>query len=65
MDFVVASVASSTIAELVLQLGPVEALISTFGPFVIPVLMFVVGMIGYLILVALGRAGLVNGGGRR
>ncbi|WP_224337395.1 hypothetical protein [Haloprofundus halobius] len=57
---VVASIEVRTSAEFAVQLGPVEALISTFGPFVIPVLIFVVGIVGYLILVALGRAGVVN-----
>lgn len=47
--------------RLVLQLGPLSDLISVFGPFVIPVLLFACGFVGYLILVALGRAGLGNG----
>ncbi|QCJ48120.1 hypothetical protein [Haloprofundus sp. MHR1] len=58
---VVASFEWRTPAEFALQLGPVDALISTFGPFVVPVLIFAVGTVGYLILVALGRAGLVSG----
>lgn len=44
-----------------LQLGPLSDLINVFGPFVIPVFLFVCGFVGYLILVALGRAGLGNG----
>ncbi|KTG10290.1 hypothetical protein AUR64_11980 [Haloprofundus marisrubri] len=56
-----AAVSQWSSAGLTLQLGPIETLVSTFGPFVIPVLIFVVGLVGYLVLVALGRAGLVNG----
>ena len=41
----------------VLQLGPLSDLIDAFGPFVIPVILFTCGLVGYLILVALGRAG--------
>lgn len=41
-----------------LQLGPLSDLISVFGPFVIPALLFFCGFVGYLILVLLGRAGL-------
>ena len=33
-----------------------DGLIGTFGPFVIPVVLFVIGLIGYLLLVALSRA---------
>ena len=33
-----------------------DGLIGTFGPFVIPVLLFVIGLIGYLMLVVLSRA---------
>ncbi|WP_199180605.1 hypothetical protein [Haloferax marisrubri] len=40
-----------------LQLGPVDGLIETFGPFAIPVLLFAAGFVGYLVLVALGRTG--------
>jgi hypothetical protein len=43
-----------------LGLGPIDALIDVFGPFVIPVLFFVAGIVGYLVLVALGRAGIVG-----
>ncbi|SEO98363.1 hypothetical protein SAMN04487948_109145 [Halogranum amylolyticum] len=50
-----------TLPEDVLQLGPFSDLIGVFGPFVIPVVLFVCGLLGYLILVALGRAGLGNG----
>jgi hypothetical protein len=45
-----------------LGLGPIDALIDVFGPFVIPVLLFAIGIVGYLLLVALGRAGLVGRG---
>ncbi|WP_411963146.1 hypothetical protein [Haloferax sp. YSMS24] len=37
-----------------LQLGPLDTLIQMFGPFVIPVLLFAVGVAGYLVIVALG-----------
>ncbi|WP_396612941.1 hypothetical protein ACH9L7_06670 [Haloferax sp. S1W] len=37
-----------------LQLGPLDTLIGIFGPFAIPVLLFVAGAVGYLIIVALG-----------
>jgi hypothetical protein len=36
----------------------VDALVETFGPFLIPVALFVAGIVGYAALVALGRAGL-------
>ncbi len=39
---------------------PLGALLRTFGPFVIPVALFVAGLVGYGVLVALGRAGLVE-----
>lgn len=38
-----------------LQLGPLDTLIQTFGPFVIPVLLFALGVVGYLVVVAIGR----------
>ncbi|MFC7203983.1 hypothetical protein ACFQJC_10685 [Haloferax namakaokahaiae] len=38
-----------------LQLGPLDTLIGTFGPFIIPVLLFAAGVVGYLVLLALGR----------
>jgi hypothetical protein len=38
------------------------ALLRIFGPFVIPVVVFVAGLVGYAVLVALGRAGLVETG---
>ena len=38
-----------------LQLGPLDALIQTFGPFVIPVILFALGVVGYLVVVALGK----------
>lgn len=44
-------------------LGPIDPLVETFGPFVFPVLLFVGGLIGYALLVALGRAGLIDDGG--
>jgi hypothetical protein len=39
---------------------PLGELLRTFGPFVIPVAVFVAGLVGYAVLVALGRAGLVG-----
>ncbi|MFC5365910.1 hypothetical protein [Salinirubrum litoreum] len=45
-----------------LGLGPIDALIDVFGPFVIPVLLFAVGIVGYLLLLALGRAGIIGRG---
>lgn len=45
-------------------LAPVEFLISIFGPFVIPVLLFVFGLIGYLVIMSLQRAGVVEPGAR-
>lgn len=43
-------------------LGPIDPLVETFGPFVFPVLLFVGGLIGYALLVALGRAELIDDG---
>lgn len=40
------------------MLGPVDALIRVFGPFAIPALLFGAGVVGYLILVGLNRAGI-------
>ncbi|WP_191965871.1 MULTISPECIES: hypothetical protein [Haloferax] len=40
-----------------LQLGPLDTLIQTFGPFVIPVVLFALGLVGYLLLLVLGRTG--------
>ena len=40
------------------QLGPVDALVSVFGPFAFPVLLFALGVVGYLLLLALGRLGI-------
>ena len=45
-----------------LQLGPLTDLIGVFGPFVIPAVLFVCGFVGYLVLVALSRAGVFSGG---
>lgn len=38
-----------------MQLGPLDMLLSVFGPFVIPVVLFVAGLIGYLLLLTLSR----------
>lgn len=45
-------------------LAPVEYLISIFGPFVIPVLLFVLGLFGYLFIMSLQRAGFDGRGSR-
>jgi hypothetical protein len=37
-----------------------DALVNTFGPFVIPVLLFAVGAVGYAVLLVLGRWGLLG-----
>lgn len=42
------------------MVGALDALLRTFGPFVIPVAVFVAGIVGYLTLVALGRTGVVR-----
>jgi hypothetical protein len=39
----------------------VEWLVGAFGPFLIPVGLFVVGVVGYAILLALTRYGLLPG----
>jgi hypothetical protein len=39
-----------------MSLGPLDSLLSTFGPFVLPVLLFVGGLIGYLVLLKLSQA---------
>lgn len=33
----------------------VDALVETFGPFLVPAALFAVGVVGYLLLVALSR----------
>lgn len=38
-----------------MALWPLDPLVATFGPFVLPVLLFVLGLVGYLVLVAFGR----------
>ncbi len=38
-----------------MALGPLDSLIETFGPFVLPVLLFVGGLIGYLLLLKLSQ----------
>ena len=35
----------------------VDGLVAVLGPFLLPVLLFVLGLIGYFVLLALGRAG--------
>lgn len=35
-------------------------LLRTFGPFLIPVALFVAGLVGYTVLVLLGRAGVIR-----
>jgi hypothetical protein len=39
-------------------IGPLDALVRTIGPFALPVLLFVLGLIGYLVLVSLNRFGI-------
>lgn len=41
-------------------LAPVEYLIAVFGPFIIPVLVFVLGLIGYLVIMSVQRTGVVD-----
>lgn len=41
--------------------GVVESVYAIFGPFLIPGVVFVAGVVGYLLLVALGRAKLGGG----
>ncbi|MCL9817055.1 hypothetical protein [Natronocalculus amylovorans] len=41
--------------SVVPQLGPIDALISVFGPFALPVLLFFVGLCGYLALLKLNQ----------
>lgn len=38
-----------------MALWPIDALVATYGPFVLPVLLFAFGLVGYWLLVALGR----------
>ena len=40
-----------------MALWPLDPLVATFGPFILPVLLFALGLVGYLALVALGRMG--------
>ncbi|MEF8784750.1 MAG: hypothetical protein V5A45_02370 [Haloarculaceae archaeon] len=42
----------------------VDTLVETFGPFLIPATVFVVGVIGYGILIVLTRYGLLPGRSR-
>jgi hypothetical protein len=42
----------------------VDALLGVFGPFLIPALIFAVGVVGYLVLVALTRYGILPGRAR-
>lgn len=37
-----------------------DGLVNTFGPFLIPVILFAVGLVGYGVLVWLGRAGVLG-----
>ncbi|MEZ3143209.1 hypothetical protein [Halobaculum sp. MBLA0143] len=37
---------------------PVDALVRVFGPFALPGLIFVLGLVGYLVIVGLNRLGL-------
>lgn len=37
--------------------GVVDALVATFGPFLIPAVLFALGVVGYLALLAVSRRG--------
>ena len=39
----------------------IDPIVDTFGPFLIPVVIFVLGVVGYLILFALTRRGILGG----
>jgi hypothetical protein len=39
----------------------IDGVVQAYGPFVIPVAFFVAGAVGYVVLVALGRAGIGEG----
>ncbi|SFR45192.1 hypothetical protein SAMN04487947_1601 [Halogeometricum rufum] len=39
----------------------IDGVVRAYGPFVIPVAFFVAGAVGYVVLVALGRAGIGEG----
>lgn len=45
-----------------MSLGLLDSLMSTFGPFVLPVLLFVGGLVGYLVLLKLSQARNANDG---
>lgn len=42
--------------------APLDALLDLVGPFLFPVVLFGAGLVGYGVLVALGRAGVLGGG---
>lgn len=58
---VVGSIGAVGVVRTVGVTGAVESIYAAFGPFLIPVVVFAAGVVGYLLLVALGRAEL---GGR-
>ncbi|MEF8938182.1 MAG: hypothetical protein V5A32_09550 [Halovenus sp.] len=39
----------------------IESVVDTFGPFLIPVVIFGIGLVGYLILFVLTRRGILGG----
>jgi hypothetical protein len=54
------AVTAATAAVALPGAGLVEWAFATFGPFVIPVAVFVAGVVGYFLLLLLGRVGLVG-----
>jgi hypothetical protein len=38
----------------------IDTIVTTFGPFLIPVAIFVIGVVGYLILLVLTRRGILG-----
>jgi hypothetical protein len=42
--------------------GILDAIYATFGPFLVPAVIFVVGLVGYALLLLLTRAGVLDGG---
>ena len=39
----------------------IDPIVDTFGPFLIPVVIFVLGLVGYLVLLVLTRRGILGG----
>jgi hypothetical protein len=51
---------AATAAAGTLQVAPFDQLYAVFGPFVFPVVLFVAGIVGYVLLLWLVRAGVVG-----